>query len=125
MKLKGSKTEEDLRAQLRASREGLFRDPANERLLAGLRSHFPNLTSAYVLSWTPDQGEDIFTVLIDTATVAFVELDRIHAATEPRIDSMSVAEYLRHRLGRPRRLKMAVAIDLAEADLRARTGTST
>src|SRR5690242_8348633 len=94
-KLIGSKTEEDLRAQLLASHESLFRDSARNRLLTCLRRCFPLIRTAYVLNWTPEQGEDIFLILVNDSLVAVIELDRQDLDSEAIVNSMSLSDYHR------------------------------
>ncbi|MBY8934410.1 hypothetical protein J1G32_08815 [Pseudomonas fluorescens] len=42
-------------------------------LLEVLRSCFPAINLAFVLDWVPEQGEDIYWVLIDNSRVAMIE----------------------------------------------------
>jgi hypothetical protein len=111
VKLIGSKTEDDLRAQLQASHESLFNDPGRRRLLTALRSKCPELRTAYVLNWTPEQGEDLYCVLVDGAVVVDVELDRMNVDVEPIIATTPLAKYIKGLRGADR-IKLAVALDL-------------
>lgn len=115
MKLIGSNTEDAYRAQLVASRNALLSDPAKRPLLAALRRMFPDFRTGYVLSWTPDQGEDFFTVLINTDRVAVAEVDRLDPDSVPVVEELPMASYLK-RLSKTMRIKLAVAIELANAD---------
>ncbi|MFC8689462.1 hypothetical protein [Brevibacillus porteri] len=101
MRLKGSKTELDFRQHLSI-------------LLSILHENFPKLRTAYVIDWIPEQGEDIYQILVDDNAIAEIELDR-HSKTHSRIESVSVAQY-KHGLSKENQIRLAVAIDLAQKD---------
>jgi hypothetical protein len=107
--------EQEFRDELLRSRESLFHDADKQRLLAALRLRFPEMKTAYVLGWTPEQGEDIFRILINTDHIAGVELDRIDTVAEPVIETISMKDYTQ-ALGKSGRIKLAVAIELARRD---------
>lgn len=120
MKLTGSKTEDAIRAELRESQTALHSDPEQASLLAALKARFPDMTSAFVLGWTPEQGEDIYRVLVDASTIAAVEIERPSATkgnpNPPVLDIIDLAVY-RHGLSRHGRIKLAVALDMAAHDM--------
>jgi len=66
IKLKASKTEEDIRRQLIGSHKSLFNDEIRSGLLSVIKRFFPQMKTAYILFWTPEQGEDIFHYLLIT-----------------------------------------------------------
>ncbi|MFQ3789863.1 hypothetical protein [Halomonas sp. A29] len=76
MKLIGSDLEKQVREELERGHQYLFHDEANSRLLDSIKSEFPSMHLAYILDWVPEQGEDIFTVLVDSDAVAVFELPR-------------------------------------------------
>jgi len=117
MKLIGSRTESEFREELVRSRVSLFSEPGKQRLLDALRSVCPDLNTGYVIGWTPEQGEDLYRVLVDGATVVAVEVDRTDLDIPPDIKVIPVAEYQRG-LSRSARIRLAVATDLLrEEDL--------
>jgi len=63
LRLKGTKTESEFREELLHSKRSLFGDGENNELKNVLENEYPSLMSAYVLHWTPNQGEDIYMVL--------------------------------------------------------------
>ena len=65
MKLNGSKQEQDFRKELEGSNIVTAQDGKAEAILNVLRTTFGEVKSAYILNWTPDQSEDIFTILVD------------------------------------------------------------
>ncbi|MBU1282119.1 MAG: hypothetical protein KJ884_01735 [Gammaproteobacteria bacterium] len=73
------------------------------------------MKTAYILGWTPEQGEDIYRVLINTDTVCAIELE--HGHDKPAaIETIQLKEYER-QLSKTGRIKLAVALDLAEKDI--------
>lgn len=120
MKLRGSKTENEYRTELVGSRRSLFEQKENQKLLVSLQSYYPDMKTAYVLSWTPEQGEDIYRILINTSTIACVEVDRSDSTHTPHIESLDLKEYEK-RLSKTGRINLAVAIDLARSDIERHT----
>lgn len=116
MKLIGSKTEQDIRDQLKKSNESLFNDSDKTKLLALLRNQYPEMKSAYIIHWIPEQGEDIYRILINDSIISEIEIDRIDEKAEPIIEAKPVNEY-KQGLNKQNQLKLAVAIDLARHDM--------
>ncbi len=71
--------------------------------------HFEALSM--VVGWTPDQCEDIYTVLILPDTIIHVEIDRTDEQVLPSIKAQSLEDY-RLELSKIYRIKLAVAIDI-------------
>lgn len=113
MKLIGSKQEQEFRKLLvNYLNQGDQDDP----LFKVLKSTFSEIKTAYILSWTPEQGEDIYTILVDMDKVAIVEISRINCLEAPIIETFSLKDY-KKRLSKVFQIKLAVAIDLAEKDI--------
>jgi len=111
MKLIGSKTEKELREQLIKSHYSLFNDKSKLGLLNALKD-FIDIKSAYIIDWIPEQGEDIYTILINTDIIVIVELDRLNLHLEPVLNTISINEF-KKGLSKIHQIKLAVAIDLA------------
>lgn len=122
MRLIESRQEQDIRADLKKGHHALFQNSENVRLLEVLQKTFPKMQTAYVLEWIPEQGEDIFGVLIDTDTISWVELDRVNIKAEPIIESGSVSKY-RRKLKKLKLIKLLVALDLAQTDMDRNSGS--
>jgi hypothetical protein len=114
MKLKGTKTEKDFRDQLINQQKYLFE---NIRLLELLRKIYPKMRTTYILDWIPEQGEDIYTVLVNTDTVCEVELDRYDLSVESIVKSMETVNNFKKGLRKLASIKLEVAIDLAQKDM--------
>ncbi|PAF19100.1 hypothetical protein [Terribacillus saccharophilus] len=117
MKLIGSKTEQDLRDLLKESNESLFNDNDKTRLLTVLRNQYPEMKSAYIIHWIPEQGEDIYRILINDSIISEIEIDRLDEKAEPINEAKSFNEY-KQGLNKQNQLKLAVAIDLARHDMK-------
>ena len=111
MKLIGSKMEKDFRGELQKSRESFS---SESRLRDALESQGHTTNNAYVLHWTPDQGEDIYVVLIEGAYLVSVELDRLNPETPPIFERIELKEYS-DGLSRMYQVKLLVAQDLSSA----------
>jgi hypothetical protein len=115
MKLIGSKVEAEYRKQLIRSRKSLFEDKEKRIVLASLRVRYPKMKTAYTLNWIPEQGEDIYCILVDTDLIVSVEVDRMNKDSEPLIKDTSLEQYQR-KLSKTGRIKLAVAVDLAQSE---------
>jgi hypothetical protein len=113
MKLKGSLSEQKIREELIASQRAVLEQSNYPRLASKLRDLFPNVRTAFVLAWTPEQLEDIFDVLVDGQQVVSLEIPK--SDDEPTVSVQTVQEYARELRGRPSVLRLAVAMDLAHA----------
>lgn len=83
--------------ELLQSREQLLNGKNHVELLLALRTNFPSMTdNVFIVGWIPEQGEDIFTVLVDGNKVVKAEISRINPAENPIIfDVVTVKEYLK------------------------------
>ena len=113
MKLVKSKTEEKYRKTLICTQEKIFNDSSLCRLLEVIKANNETIIeSAYIISHTPEQGEDIYRVLINGSLINLIELDRLDDDVEPIFEAMSINEY-KKGLARQSRIKLAIALDLA------------
>lgn len=80
-----------------------------------LRTTFGEVKTAYILNWTPEQGEDIFTILVDLDKIAKVEISRVNHSEVPLIETINLREFQRG-LSKIFQIKLAVAIDLAKKE---------
>lgn len=117
MKLIGSKMEQELREQLIKSNHSLFKNEEKKRLLEVIIRFFPEMKTAYIIHWIPEQGEDIYKILINDNIVAGIELDRYSDEVEPIVESQDVSRYLQG-LSKQNRIKLAVALDLAKQEFK-------
>jgi len=114
MKLRGSKTEQEFREELIQSRKGIFGNGDNSNIKITLNSEFPNLVTAYVLHWTPEQCEDIYIILVNGAHLISVELDK-EGTANPIVEHLSLEEYKKSS-SKINQIKLAVALDLSGRD---------
>lgn len=107
----GSRTEQEYRNELLASQESHFGEASDSRLKQVLLSAGYDTTKAIVVGWTPDQGEDIFTVLILPHHVVSAEIDRHDDSAQPILEMNSLEAY-RRCLSKTGQIKLAVALDI-------------
>lgn len=110
MKLIGSLAEQSFREELSKSWNGL-REPGNQ-LFSILEDKLGLISSAFVLNWTPEQTEDLYTVLVNGIEVVWLEVARSNGEIVD-FQTASVKEYERSLRSRQHRIKLAVALDLA------------
>ncbi|MEX2962189.1 hypothetical protein [Microbulbifer sp. TYP-18] len=115
MKLIGSRAENEYRDELIRSHESLFEDKSKRDILRALCKRYPDIQTAYTIGWISEQGEDIYTFLIDTSLISVVEVGRLDSGDKVIIKVMSLSEYQKN-LSKADRLKLAVAVDLAESE---------
>jgi hypothetical protein len=111
MKLTGTKTERDIRDQLISSRNAILHGDSDPRLLEAIKSVYPNLVSAFVIHWIPEQAEDEIIVMVDLDKLLWVELDRIDTCKKANIEILNFNEYSKGK--RQHLIKMAIAKELA------------
>lgn len=114
-----SLSEQQMLQELDGGRESLL--AANSGLLMTLRRELQSITrNLYVLHWIPEQGEDLYDVLVDGITVVHVEMERATGVCL-EFSRCTVEDYLRKRdLGQLARRKLRLALQLANADSRPR-----
>jgi hypothetical protein len=111
-----TKTKLDYREQLICSHKSLYEDEDKNRILSALNTHYPKMRTAYTLDWIPEQGEDIYTILVDLDMVATVEVDRLDKASKPFVDAIPIKQY-QHKLSKKDQIKLSVALDLAQSEI--------
>ncbi|MCV2884715.1 hypothetical protein OE749_08405 [Aestuariibacter sp. AA17] len=104
--------EVEFQKSLIQSQNALFEDVEKKRVLEALVSNFPDFSTFYPLDWIPEQGEDIYIILINKLLVVKVEVDKFDKDKEAHLEIISIKEY-RKNLSKIGRLKLAVALDLA------------
>jgi hypothetical protein len=113
MKLIDSETEKEYRLQLIKSNHSLFN--SESKLLSELRRAYPQLITAYILDWLPEQGEDIYTILINDNIVATIEVEK-DGSKESVVELSTVLQYV-GRISKQNQIKLAVALDLARKEM--------
>lgn len=110
MRLVGSLSEQSFREELSKSWRGL-REPGNQ-LFSILTDRLGSIGSAFVLSWTPDQSEDFYVILVNGGEVVWLEVSRPNGEVIA-FQALDVREYERSLRSRQSRIQLAVALDLA------------
>lgn len=116
MKLKWTMTEQAYREELNASKFHLFNDISMRRFLNIIKETFPVMKTVHVLSWIPEQGEDIFSFLVDTHSVIKIELDRYDDTVAPIVEVYPIEKWMKG-ISKIFQIKLAVALDLAKNDI--------
>jgi hypothetical protein len=107
-------TEQALIAELEGGRARLLAGETGGVLLQALRTRLQTITTnIYVLRWIPEQGEDLFDVLVDGTRVAHVEVPR-GQARESVFEVFDVEAYRRRTpFTKNDRRKLDLALQLA------------
>jgi len=108
-----------LNAELLQSKEKLLSGKNSAELLSVFRANFPDMTdNVFIVGWIPEQGEDIFTTLVDGDKVVEVEISRVSPAENPvSFEVLTVREYLKRNpsLSKSTRRKLDAAIQLSQS----------
>jgi len=112
MKLIGSNIEEIFRTELERGRLALLFDASLHTIYRLIVDLFPDVSSAYILNWIPEQTEDIYVVLIDDDRVATIEVSKTSEMSVHVRCIKSVKNY-RQNLRKNKLIKLLVALDLA------------
>lgn len=78
-------TDAELEQELLSRSEELLRRDRNPRLGDTLVPEFGQVAHAFILDWLPEQGEELYTVLVPPAVIVTVEVP--YAGDNGRIDS--------------------------------------
>jgi hypothetical protein len=116
--IRQSLSDEQLMSELTEGRERLLSDTASQKLLSTLRRRLQSITqNIYILNWIPEQGEDLYDVLVDGVTVVHVEIPHTAQGSDEVFEQCSVEDYLKSKksLTRPDRRRLELALRLARA----------
>lgn len=117
MKFTSSVTEDEYRSDLLGSKKFLFENPSGSMVLKALTEIYGELKSAYVLAHTPEQGEDIFHVLVNGESVVGFELP-IDGSAPENVTVTPVKTYERMLGGsREGHLRLSLAQHLAKEEM--------
>lgn len=81
--------------ELIQSNIALFKDNETNRLLKILKSICSNMKTAYIINWTPEQGEDLYTILIDCTLILKIELNRVNPNDKPYFETFTLYDFKR------------------------------
>lgn len=91
----------------------VFSGETDRNLLTALRFYFPLLSRAFIVNWIPEQGEDIYFMLVDEGHVAVIEVPRQEPMLENSIlEVLNLSEYRQRKLSAEVRRKLEVALIL-------------
>jgi hypothetical protein len=118
MNLHKSNTEKECRAILTDSRKYFLESEKGRYVLEPVRRLYGDFKTCYVLGHTPEQGEDVFRILVDGEKIIGFDLqDEAGRFEALNISTYTVQEYERLVTGKMGRLKLAIAIDLSKSDM--------
>jgi hypothetical protein len=110
-------SDQQLINELKSGREHLLSgaSPLLSELQKRLGSTIRNI---FILRWIPEQGEDLYDILVDGVIVVHIEMRRGIQATVDTSQVRPVEEYLKARkhLTRRERRKLDLALQLAAAE---------
>lgn len=109
MKLVGSLTENIIRQELKLSEINIRKD---NQIYTFLNTYYHPISTLYILGLTPEQGEDIYTLIINGEKILNLEYSKVDY-TFSNIEVISLDEYEKTKKGKMSRLKLAIALDLA------------
>jgi hypothetical protein len=104
--------------ELKRGREALLSDESLRSLLNILRHRLKSITpNLYVLKWIPEQGEDLYDILVDGNIVAHFEVSRSGVEADNSFRTWSVEEYvhLESDMTKTSRRTLNLALELARS----------
>jgi hypothetical protein len=116
-----SRIDQQLVNELKNGREELLSGMSLQALLSALSRRLPSVTrNIYIVDWIPEQGEDLYDVLVDGVAVVHLEIPRGRQDTEDMFEMWPVREYIKRRKGMTKtdRRKLHLAIQLAAAEIK-------
>ena len=108
-------TEQEIRRRLIKSHATLFQ--ANHypysRIMQIVKATFNDFKTAYCIKCVPEQGEDIFTLLVDTYDIIEMEISHDCSVEAQVLEISSVKKYM---IGKSKadQIRLEVALDLAK-----------
>jgi hypothetical protein len=120
MKLIGSKLEKEIKEGLIESKQRICNISDNNHLRKALFKIKPNFKTAYILNWFPEQGENIYTIITDDKDIIELEISRVDLSSEPIWEIYNINEYRKQLRGKPANLRLIIALNLIDEDLRAK-----
>lgn len=118
MKLIGSRTEKLIEDSLKASQELLFHSVTRKKWKNELLRLDPNLKTAYMLNYIPEQGEDIRTFITDKKEIYVIEISRVDPEEPVIVEQINFHEYKKSLRGKDANLTLIIALKLIEEDLK-------
>lgn len=116
MRLTGSKTEKEFRDLLIKSHKELFEGNLYEELLQVLKTNFPAMKTAYFIRHIPEQGEDLYTMLVNLDTIVKIEINRYENDEKPIVEILGINDFM-IGISKIEQIKLAIAVDLAKKDM--------
>jgi hypothetical protein len=116
VRLIGSKTEQEFRDALIKSHTALFEEISYKGLLQVLKTNFPRMKTAYFIRHIPEQGEDLYTMLVDIDTIAKIEISRYSEDEKPVVEINNINDFKRG-ISKVEQIKLEVAVELAKSDI--------
>ena len=105
-----------IKENLLKSMKSLFLNEQDTLLMKSLKEFFPSISSAFIINCIPEQGEDIYWILIDPKIVAIVEIPRSDNADvkDVLIETHTVEKILQKPLTKGVRRELTAALELAK-----------
>lgn len=103
-----------LKVELQNSMNSLFSGETNAKLLDALNLFFPRIPFAFIVDWIPEQGEDIYEILIDCERIAVIEVPRkmdVDLANIP-LEIFPIGRYENRHLPVDLRRKLKASLEL-------------
>jgi hypothetical protein len=106
----------EYRSDLINSKKYLAETEKGRRVLSIIGDLCGNFKTAYALAHTPEQGEDIFRILVDGKSVVGFDLQH-DDGTARNVNIMPVTEYRGYLSDRDSKLLLSVALELSKQDM--------
>lgn len=106
---------EKLKTELLESAKSLFAGKGNASLLHVLRQVRPDIEFAFVFNWIPEQGEDIYWLLVNREAILIVEVPRPGLENSaPIVQTLDVHTFRRRKLSAEVQRRFGAALELVD-----------
>lgn len=110
--------EDELREDLEGCKIDLSNYHGDTKMLEVLLENVKDFRFGYLLSYMPEQGEDLFSILTDKKMVIKIEISRVYPDEKPIISTKTFEEYKKGTRGRRETLRLQILEEMFERDLK-------
>lgn len=106
MKLIGSRLERTIESELRNGRSFIFNADEMKDARDKIETIYEKISSAFILNWIPEQGEDIYDIYINNKVIINIEVDRFTGLAQIN----EITSEKKYKKGKKKNLQLKILI---------------